>query len=104
MAKFAVKYAMDRQYLEDGAFYIDIANQKSESTLLYSICKKIGYIGFGSSDLEQAIQQIKKQRILFLIDNCESLIEKGASKFMNLLQQFIESTTSLKIILITNKE
>lgn len=30
LAKFAVKYAMDRHYLEDGAFYINIENLKSE--------------------------------------------------------------------------
>lgn len=104
LAKFAVKYATDRYYLEDGAFYINIENQKSESTLLYQICKKIGYIGFGNSDLEQAIEQIKNQRILFLIDNCDTIIDKGEQKFLRLLKKFIDGTISLKIILITNRE
>jgi len=103
LAKFAVKYSMDRSCFEDGAFYINFENQFSESSLLYCICKNIGYLGFGSSDLQRAIQPIKNQRILLIIDNLEKLIEKYPEKLMNLLKDFMRFTLQLKIILITNK-
>lgn len=67
------------------------------------ICKKIGYLGFRSSDLEQAIQPIKIHKILLMIDNCDKLIERGPEKLLHLLNEFITYTISLKIILITNK-
>jgi hypothetical protein len=41
VARFSVKYVMDRHFFEDGAFYIDLEEKLTTHRILTAISKKI---------------------------------------------------------------
>lgn len=73
MARYAVKYAMDRHHFKDGAFYIDAGNKISEYSLMHAIINKFGSL---SSDQDLILQSISHLKLLLFIDNCQKLLEK----------------------------
>lgn len=101
LAQFAAKYAMDRHFLKDGAFYINAENRLSANNLLSNICKNIGLI---SSDRESLYYSIRKFRILLVIDECQNILKKNEMKFKSLILDIVKNTEFVKIIMINNEE
>ncbi len=47
---------------------------------------------------------MKNKKIVLIFDNCEKLLKKSFSGFMNNIMDIINSTNYLKVILITSKD
>lgn len=65
---------MDREYVENGAYYISLENKATATQILHVICKKLGLL---TSDVDQLINPIQNKKILFMIDNCQKALEKS---------------------------
>lgn len=101
MARFAIKYAMDRHKVIDGAFSIDMEGKSSAQCILNSICKKFG---LHTKDIEEVTSSIRKKSILILITKCQKIIEENFDKLKEIVLTLVQECENLKIILTTNME
>ena len=99
IARYAIKYVMNRHFFEDGAFYVDGSNKYSSSELLVGIGKSLQLV---TNDKQDIVDMIRKFKILLLIDNSSLVIGNDFENLKDLLFFLIESTEHLKILLITD--
>lgn len=99
LAKFSIKYIMDRGFIKHGAYYIDSEKIISEATLTHIVKKKLDV---PITDFESILQLISKKDMVFCFDHCTKLMQHDADNFLNFLHNFLELTMLPKILLVTN--
>ncbi|HNB41852.1 MAG TPA: AAA family ATPase, partial [Anaerolineales bacterium] len=79
----------------DGVWFIELASLSDPSLLLHTIQNTLGLIDQKNQPALLALQEhLKEKKALFILDNCEHLIEACAKLAFDLLRQ----TTHLKIL------
>ena len=101
IARFSIKYVMNRHHFEGGAFHIDCNNKVHTKSVLQAISKKLM---LSTQDRDEILEMIKRCKILLLFDNCNKLIEKDFENFVDMLFSIIEQTEFVKTMVITCKD
>ena len=101
VATFSIKYAMDRHFFEDGAFYIDLGERLTTHGILTAISKKIQLITHEQDELFEMMRNLK---ILLMFDHSSKVIKQNRKNFMAILHSMISTTQFVKIIMINDHE
>lgn len=98
LAKYSIKYTMDRGQIKQGSYYIDTQKIISVTNLMHVLQKKLDL----HSDLEGILDAISRKDMLFCFDNCTTLLEKDGDNIISFLSKFTDMTISPKVIIIVN--
>jgi len=81
IARYSIKYVMNRHFLEDGAFYVDVNNKFSAQGILTAISKTLGLLTNEKQEIVEVLHRFCKGKILLLIDECTQIIENDYQNF-----------------------
>lgn len=99
IAKYSVKYCLDRNCYKDGAYSIEAGSISS--------CQGLQSKLFQSMELEldnadEFSELIKYSSVVLLIDECSELIRNDELKLIDFIVKLLNNTQYLKILLVTD--
>ena len=101
IAKFTVKYVVDRHIFYSGAFYIDTSDKFSQQGIITAISKQML---LPYKNAEELVQGIKRYKLILMMNNISDILKKDGDNFRNFLYLLMNQTDKLKVVLITEEE